>query len=137
MIGLILASHGAMAGGMYEAASMILGEQPAVAVLSVDRGMNPAEVRAAYRAALDALLCECGAVMIMTDMFGGTPANIGAEFIEADRIELLAGVNLPMVLKFFAARQGLALADLTQMLKQYGSQGIIVVGDLLSKPATT
>lgn len=133
MIGLLLASHGTMASGMYEAAGMILGRQPAVAVISVDRGMDPGQIRERYRVALTELHRESDGVLIMTDMFGGTPSNIGAEFLVPGTVELLAGVNLPMLLKFFSSRLNMQLDELTRLLKQYGSQGIVDVGDLLKQ----
>jgi PTS system mannose-specific IIA component len=66
-------------------------------------------------------------------MFGGTPTNIGAEFLEAGKIEILTGVNLPMILKFAAARQAQSLEELAVLLKQYGQQNIMRPAELLNR----
>ena len=69
----------------------------------------------------------------MTDMIGGTPANIGSSFIEEGKVDVLTGVNLPMVLKFFNSQDDLTLAELATMLKAYGQKGVTLVSDLLKK----
>ena len=67
----------------------------------------------------------------MTDMIGGTPANIGSAFIEEGKVDVLTGVNLPMVLKFFNSQDDLTLSELANMLKAYGQKGVTLVSDLL------
>ena len=131
MIGLILASHGGLAAGLHEAASMILGPQDNVVVLAIDRGQDPAELRKRLSAHLADLLERCSGVLIMTDMFGGTPTNHAAEFLQPRRIEVLTGANLPMLLKFYALRTGLPLAELAGTLKDYGTRGIVLAGEIL------
>ena len=69
--------------------------------------------------------------LIMTDMFGGTPSNMSLSFLESDRIEVLTGVNLPMVIKFAAERDRTAVAELATSLKECGRESIAVAGDYL------
>jgi PTS system mannose-specific IIA component len=69
----------------------------------------------------------------MTDMFGGTPANIAISFLDPGRLEVLTGVNLPMVLKFFNSQGALSLVELAALLKAYGQQNITLASDFLQR----
>jgi PTS system mannose-specific IIA component len=69
----------------------------------------------------------------MTDMFGGTPANLSLSFLDPQRVEVLTGVNLPMVLKFFNTQEELALPELAAILKSYGQQSISLASEFLQK----
>jgi PTS system mannose-specific IIA component len=72
-------------------------------------------------------------VIIMTDMFGGTPSNMGLSFLEENRVEVLTGVNLPMLIKFASDRKTLSVAELAETLKKCGRESISVAGDYLKK----
>ena len=66
-----------------------------------------------------------------SDMFGGTPANVGMTFLDAVKVDLLTGVNLPMLLKFFNSQENVPLAELVGILKAYGQQSIARADDFL------
>ncbi|NIQ94937.1 MAG: PTS sugar transporter, partial [Desulfuromonadales bacterium] len=82
---------------------------------------------------LERLEAHEGGAIIMTDMFGGTPSNLSMPFLDSGLVEVVTGVNLPMVLKFFSNRNSMAAGDLANMLRDYGHQSIRVVSDFLKK----
>lgn len=69
--------------------------------------------------------------MILTDLFGGTPTNISVEFLEVDHVEILTGVNLPMLIKCISSRSNHKLDGLTQMLREYARNAVMRPSDLL------
>ncbi len=70
-------------------------------------------------------------VVVMTDMFGGTPSNISLAFLEAGKVEVLTGVNLPMILSFFNSKKDISLDSLVTALKKAGGEGIVLPSALL------
>ncbi|OPY62286.1 MAG: PTS system fructose IIA component [Syntrophorhabdus sp. PtaU1.Bin002] len=72
-------------------------------------------------------------VIILTDMFGGTPSNISLSFLEEGKIELVAGVNLPMLIKLTTYRVGKALDELARFITEYGQKNIYLATDVLRK----
>jgi PTS system mannose-specific IIA component len=74
-------------------------------------------------------------VLLLTDMFGGTPSNIGLSFLGTHRVEVLTGVNLPMMIKFPIAREGMPLGELARQLQECGQRSITIPGDMLKKKA--
>jgi len=132
MIGLLVATHGNLADELVRTAEMIIGPLERVRTVGICREDSIDDVRARISEEL-ALLDEGEGVLAMTDMFGGTPSNMTLSFYETGRIEVLTGVNLPMLLKFFNTREGLSLSDLAAMLKSYGQHGIALASDFLEK----
>ena len=72
-------------------------------------------------------------VLILTDMFGGTPSNISLSFLEEGEIEVLSGVNLPMLLKLSDVREKVDLIELTKIIKEYGKKSIVLASDFLKE----
>jgi len=90
------------------------------------------EAREKIRVALDRVGTD-GGVIIFTDMFGGTPSNISLSFLEKDRVEIITGVNLPMVVKFATLQQdGKDLTTVAHTISEKGSKAIRVASELLS-----
>lgn len=133
MIGLVVVTHGDLAQGLLDAAGMIIGPQAQAAPLAVRR--EEALETAAER--LEQLLARVGSdgdgVIIMTDMFGGTPTNLSLPFCAEGRVEILAGVNLPLLLKFFSSRETRPVAELAAFLRDYGRQGLVLVSEVLAE----
>ena len=73
-----------------------------------------------------------GGVLLATDMFGGTPSNLGITFLEQNKIEIITGVNLPMLIKAASLKDGAALTDVARMLREHGRNAIWVASDLLT-----
>lgn len=137
MIGLVLMTHGQLGVALLDAASLIIGHQQRACAMTLERERPLDAARSDLLAAVDTVGCDGDGVLIMIDMFGGTPSNLSAPLFAPGAVEVLAGVNLPMVLKFFGSRQGASLGELVILLKHYGQQGILSVGELLQSRSGT
>lgn len=129
MIGLVLVAHAHLAAELLKAAEMIVGPIPQAEALGIGPGDEGEIILAAITGALKRL-GGSGAI-IMTDMFGGTPSNLSLSFLEDNRVEVLSGVNLPMVMEFALKRERLGVAQLAAGLKDCGRDSITVAGDYL------
>ena len=132
MIGLVIATHARLGEELVAAASMIIGPSSRVRAVSIQPGDGVEEIRTKLGKAMAEVNTEGDGVIVMTDMFGGTPSNISLAFLDSGKVEVLTGVNLPMVLKFFNAQDRLSLDELAALLKAYGQQGISQASDFLN-----
>jgi PTS system mannose-specific IIA component len=110
---------------------MIVGKIDRAVAVGIDPDDQVEKIRDAIANAINKVGPD--EVIIMTDMFGGTPSNIGLSFLEENRIEVLTGVNLPMVIKFFSERTSHGVVELAERLKRCGCESISVAGDYLKK----
>jgi PTS system mannose-specific IIA component len=133
MIGLVVATHGPLAEALLTTVELIVGAQPCALAVSLCRSDAPEELRARLAQAIEQAGQGCEAVLLVTDMFGGTPSNIGMELLAPGRVELLTGVNLPMLLKFFSYRGTHGLTDLALLLRDQARGGILIAGELLER----
>jgi PTS system mannose-specific IIA component len=131
MIGLLLVAHAGLARELLTAAEMIVGKIEMAEAVGIGADDPVDVIRESIAGAIQKI--GAGGVLIMTDMFGGTPSNMGLSFLEENRVEVLTGVNLPMVMKFAADREKLGVAELAEKLKQCGRESISVAGDYLKK----
>ena len=131
MKGLVVATHADLGAELLAACELIIGPVRCARAISVQREDGVDQVRTVFEEAISEVGCDGEGVLIMTDMIGGTPANIGSSFIEEGCVDVLTGVNLPMVLKFFNSPDDLSLAELASMIKAYGQKGVALVSDLL------
>jgi len=129
MTGLVLVTHAGLAGALKSAAEMIVGSIDMCASVEVIPGEHADEIMARVVSAVEAVSAD-GAI-IMTDLFGGTPSNMAMSFLEEGRIEVLTGVNLPMLIEFCSRRGRMSVADLASELLRSGREGIIVAGEFL------
>mgnify|MGYP001117747922 CR=1 FL=1 len=132
MIGVVIVTHARLAEELRRAAELILGPQPALQTVNIEQETSVDEARRRVVAAVEATGADGEGVLILTDLFGGTPTNISAELLQKGRVEILAGVNLPMLLKCSGARTSHSLEELTLMLKEYTRTAIVRPLDLLS-----
>src|SRR5512134_546763 len=100
MIGLVLVAHAGIAREFLAAAEMIMGKIEGVEAVSINPDDQVDLIRGSIEAAINKV--DTGGVIIMTDMFGGTPSNMSLSFLQDNHIEVLTGVNLPMMIKFIA-----------------------------------
>lgn len=129
MIGVVVVSHGQVAVELVKAASEIVGELPNVAAVSV--GWTD-DMTAAQAAIGEALQAVGGApVLILTDMFGGTPTNVSLPFL-SEGVEIVTGVNLPMLIKVSTLREG-ELLEVARVIRDQGKGAIYVASELLEK----
>lgn len=133
MTGLIIVSHGDLAQEFLNAAFMIIGPQEGALALCTRRDDHPADIETKLREMIAALGREAGGVLVMTDIFGGTPTNISLPFLQPGQVEVLTGVSLPMVLKFFSQRAKTSLAELAVLLKVYAQQGVVLVSETIAE----
>lgn len=131
MIGLVVVTHSRLAEEFLNASEMILGPLAKARAVCIGQGDSVENVRRDIAAAVQAVDAEGDGVIIMTDLFGGTPANISISLLEPGKVEVVTGANLPMILKFFNRQQGFSLTDLTEELKAYGRRSISRASDFL------
>ena len=131
MIGLVLVAHAGVAGELLAAAEMIVGKLELAEAVGIAPDASAATVMAAIKEAV-ARVSGDGAIL-MTDMFGGTPSNMCLSFLDEGRVEVLTGVNLPMLIRFTQDRNRLGVGELALKLKESGREGIAVAGDYLKK----
>ena len=133
MIGLVLATHGNLGTELLASAQMIIGPVRNARAVSITQQSSMESIRDAIAAAIAEVVQDGHGVIIVTDMFGGTPANVSMTFLEPLRVEVLTGVNLPMLLKFFNSQESLALDELAGILKSYGQQSIALASEYLQR----
>ena len=133
MIGLIVATHSQLAAEFLRAAEMIVGPTSNAKAVCIRREESVEDIHAEFEEAIKAVGQGERGVLIMTDMLGGTPSNISLSFLAPQRVEVLTGVNLPMILKFFNSREDLSLSELAASVRSYGLQGITLTSEYLSK----
>ncbi|HKV11568.1 MAG TPA: PTS sugar transporter subunit IIA [Thermoanaerobaculia bacterium] len=131
MIGKLILTHGGLARELLAAAQVISGRLSAFEALSLDWSDGFDEARAQVRAAIERLDQGEG-VLILTDMFGGTPCNIAMTFLQPGKIEVLTGVNLPMVLRLACqAGEDGNLAELARALQVRGQKSLCLGSDMV------
>lgn len=132
MIGGLIVTHGALAHELVKAARIIEGELDGLEAVPLEWNESVDTAREKIREALERLKERSG-VIIFTDMFGGTPSNISLSFLEKDRVEIVTGVNLPMIVKFVSLQgNAIGLTDAAHIIREKGSKSIRVASDLLS-----
>ena len=129
MIGIVVVTHGLLAGELVNAARTIVGEIPRIASVSIGWGDDMMSAREAIERAL-AEVGEDGA-LVLTDMFGGTPTNVALPFLSS-RVEIVTGVNLPMLIKLVGMREG-ELPEIARRVAQQGRGAIYVASEILEK----
>ncbi|HSD28356.1 MAG TPA: PTS sugar transporter subunit IIA [Vicinamibacteria bacterium] len=132
MIGIVVVTHGRVAEELVNAARTIVGELPAVAAVSIGWTDDPAAANAAIERGLQEV--GGGDALVLTDMFGGTPTNLSLPFL-SERVEIVTGVNLPMIIKASALREG-ALVEVARAVREQGKGAIYVASEVLAKRTT-
>lgn len=132
-VGIIVVSHADYGSAMLRTAEFILGQQSDCCSISVDVAH---EVSETVRRLTDAAqrLDKGAGVIILTDMFGGTPTNLALSLLGTHKVEVVTGVNLPMLLKVFTSRSA-ALDELARIAGEAGAKGIVVAGSMLRNKA--
>ena len=131
MIGVVVVTHGLLANELVNAAETIVGDLPNFAAVSIGWHEDVQDARDAIAAAI-ARVKQPGGVLLATDMFGGTPSNLGITFLEQNKIEIVTGVNLPMLIKAASLKEAASLTEIARMLREHGRNAIWVASDLLT-----
>lgn len=127
----VIVTHGQLAGELLAAAEMIVGSVSYITAVSI--GWHD-DVEAAHNEVERAIsrVSQGLGVLLLTDMFGGTPTNIAGMFLAEGEVEVVTGVNLPMVIKLASQSEEESLAAVARRVRDQGREGIYLAGDLLS-----
>jgi PTS system mannose-specific IIA component len=129
----VIVTHGHLAGELLAAAEMIVGPISHIAAVSIGWHDDVDAARDEVQRAITRVSQGVG-VLLLTDMFGGTPTNIASMFLDEGAIEVVTGVNLPMVIKLATSTGEESLAEIAPKIRDQGRQGIYLASALLAPP---
>ena len=132
MIGIVIVTHGQLGNALIEAAEFILGNRPeAIESISIDLNENAEKLRDKIARGIKKVQDREG-ILILTDMFGGTPSNLSYSFLEEGHIEVLSGVNLPVLIQAASLRgKEMNLEELAAKLEIFGKKSISLASGIL------
>jgi len=130
MIGVVVVTHGQLATELLNAAETIVGDLPRFAAVSIGWHEDTEDARGEIAQAIERV-DEGAGVLILTDMFGGTPSNLAMTFLTEGRVEVITGVNLPMLIKLVNVPKQSDLLAVARDMREHGRHAIWVASDLL------
>ena len=130
MIGVVVVTHGQLATELLNAAEMIVGELPTFAAVSIGWHEDTEDARGEIAQAI-ARVQQGQGVLILTDMFGGTSSNLAMTFLGQEQVEVITGVNLPMLITLAGVKEPAALLTAAREMREHGRNAIWVASDLL------
>lgn len=131
MIGLVIVTHGQLAIELRRATEHVVGPQDAMETICIGPDDDMEKRRSDIRAAVERVDHRAG-VILLTDMFGGTPSNLAISMLRDGKVEVLAGVNLPMLIKLAEARETCSLEEASLKAKTAGQRYIAIASKILS-----
>jgi PTS system mannose-specific IIA component len=131
LIGLVIVTHGQLAKELRLATEHVVGPQEGLETICIGPDDDMEQRRDDIRAAVNAVDSQSG-VILLTDMFGGTPSNLSISMLQEGKIEVLAGVNLPMLIKLAEARRTASLEDAALKAKDAGQRYIAIASKILA-----
>ncbi len=130
MIGVVIVCHCGLAREFLNTLELIVGPVEGFQAVPIEPQQDVEKIRSEIAGALRKVDTGEGA-LILTDMFGGTPSNISLSFLDEKRIEVISGVNLPMLIKLASFREGKSLEELASFIKAYGQKNISIASEIL------
>jgi PTS system mannose-specific IIA component len=131
MTGILLVTHANLGNALIETAELILeGSQENIGFVSINILENPDSLRKKIKKGISKVKTDKG-ILILTDMFGGTPSNLSYSFLEEGKVEVISGVNLPILLKAINSRKKMDMATLTSSLIENGKRSISLASGIL------
>ena len=131
MIGIVIVTHCHLGGALIDSAGFILGEKPeALLSVCIDITKNVDKLREKIAEEIKKVRRD-GGVLILTDMFGGTPSNLSYSFLEERRVEVISGVNLPILINAINKRKDMELDKLASYLVEHGKKSIQLASGIL------
>jgi PTS system mannose-specific IIA component len=130
MIGLVLVTHGGLATEFRVAMEHVVGPQEAIETICIGPD-DDMEARRADIASAVVKVEQGQGVILLTDLFGGTPSNLAISLLEAGRVEVIAGVNLPMLIRLESARRNMTVTQAVAAAREAGRKYISVASELL------
>ena len=134
MIGVLITTHGNLGTELIHAAESIKGPLKDVMHVCVDQTKGVEDLKKEIQSAIKKLDKGKG-VLILTDLFGGTPSNISLSFMKDGKVEVVTGVNLPMLLKLSDVKEETTLNEFANFIKDYGKKNISLASEILNKKA--
>lgn len=134
MIGMILVTHGRLADHFIEAMEHVVGRQEGVATICIGPNDDMEQRRKDIADAIARVDTGDGAI-ILTDLFGGTPSNLAISLLDTGRIEVIAGINLPMLIRLAGARKSMSVVDAVHAAQTAGRNYITVASEFLGQDA--
>jgi PTS system mannose-specific IIA component len=134
MVGVVVVTHGQLAAELLNAAETIVGDLPQFAAVSIGWHEDTDDARDEIAQAV-ARVQQGQGVLIVTDMFGGTPSNLAMTFL-GQQVEVITGVNLPMLIKLASLKQQANLLEVAREMREHGRNAIWVASDLLRSERT-
>ena len=133
-VGVVVVSHYRVGEEMLQAVRLIVPTAPDFRAVAIGPNQSVEDIRAAIAKELDAVDRGAGA-LILTDMFGGTPSNVALSFLGERKVEVVTGVNLPMLIKLASWGEGKSLSEVATTMKDYGRRNISVASEILPERA--
>ncbi len=130
MIGVLIVCHCDLAQEFLKTLELIIGPVERFHAISIDPQQDVESIRSEISSALKKVDAGEGA-LVLTDMFGGTPSNISLSFLDEKKVEVISGVNLPMLIKLASFREGKNLEELASFIKAYGQKNISIASEIL------
>jgi PTS system mannose-specific IIA component len=134
MVGMLVVTHRRLAAELIDTAELIVGEMDNCVGLSLDPDLPVDDLRQQITDAMNEVNDGDG-VIVLTDMFGGTPSNLSLSFLNQKGIEVVTGVNLPMLLKLAHSREDKKVDELARIVKDYGRRSISLASEILKEEA--
>jgi PTS system mannose-specific IIA component len=134
MIGLVLVTHGRLAEEFVTAMVHVVGPQERVATIAIGPDDDMEERRADIAAAIAEVDSGRG-VIVLTDLFGGTPSNLAISLMQRGRVEVIAGMNLPMLIRLGSARKSMTVVAAVAAAREAGRKYISVASEVLGEAA--
>lgn len=134
MIGLVLVTHGRLAEEFVVAMEHVVGKQERIATISI----GPEDDMEGRRSDIARAISEVDAgrgVILLTDLFGGTPSNLAISLMEAGKVEVIAGINLPMLIRLGGARKTMKVTEAVAAAREAGRKYITVASEVLGEAA--
>ncbi len=131
MVGIVIVTHSQLGDALIDAAEFILGSRPeAVVPISINLNENPEDLLKKIEKGITNVNRNKG-VLILTDMFGGTPSNLSYSFLQEGQVEVLSGVNLPILIKATSLRKKSSLSELAKNVEDTGKKSISLASGIL------
>ncbi|NML04964.1 PTS sugar transporter subunit IIA [Sphingomonas sp. G-3-2-10] len=134
MIGLVLVTHGRLAEEFVVAMEHVVGKQERIATICIGPEDDMEERRADIAKAIEEVDGGRG-VILLTDLFGGTPSNLAISLMQAGKVEVIAGINLPMLIRLGGARKTMKVAEAVAAAREAGRKYITVASEVLGEAA--
>lgn len=132
MVGILIVTHGDLAEQLLKTAVDIVGSAKQIGTLSITVDKDVDLLRNELSDAIQDVDTGDG-VLIFTDMFGGTPSNISLSFLNEKKVEVVTGVNLPMIIKTLTIKDRGDLSSLSKQIEEYGKKNIYIASEILKK----